>query len=74
MKIVISALAMGAALYPWNIPEEGLANLATGLSLRALPPYISGASVFRSFATTLNGKEQFPALRVVRGAMNWSGN
>ena len=66
MKIVISALATGAALYPWNIPEEGLANLANWLITEGITLYISGASVFRSFATTLNGKEQFPALRVVR--------
>ncbi|HEX6770085.1 MAG TPA: non-ribosomal peptide synthetase [Candidatus Binatia bacterium] len=66
MKIVISALVTGAALYPWNIPEEGLANLADWLIAEGITLYISGASVYRSFATTLNGKERFPALRVVR--------
>ncbi len=66
MKIVISALAAGAALYPWNIPEDGLADLANWLITEGITLFISGASVFCSFATALNGNEQFPALRVVR--------
>ena len=66
MKIVISAWMTGAALYPWNIPEEGLANLANWLITEGVTLYISGAAVFRSFATTLSGAEQFPAVRVVR--------
>jgi amino acid adenylation domain-containing protein len=66
MKVAISALVTGASLYPWSIPEHGLANLANWLFTEGITIYISGASVFRSFVTTLRGGEQFPNLRVVR--------
>ena len=66
MKIAISALVTGAALYPWNIAEEGLANLANWLITEGITVYISSATVFRSFITTLKGDEQFPTVRVIR--------
>jgi len=66
MKIVISALLCGAALYPWDIAEEGLANLASWIRSERITIYISGAAVFRSFAANFDETERFPALRVVR--------
>ena len=66
MKVVISALISGAAIYPWNIPEEGIVNLAKWLRAEAITIYISGATIFRSFITTLTDQEQFPELRIIR--------
>jgi amino acid adenylation domain-containing protein len=66
MKIVISALVTGAAIYPWDISEEGLANLGNWTIGEGVTIYISGASVFRSFVSTLTAEQQFPSLRVVR--------
>ena len=66
MKLVISALITGASLYPWNISDEGLATMANWLIAEGITIYISGATVFRSFVTTLSGEEEFPALRIIR--------
>jgi amino acid adenylation domain-containing protein len=61
-----SALLNGAALYPFNIREKGMASLAEWLLMEQITVYISAPTVFRHFVATLNGEEKFPKLRVIR--------
>jgi amino acid adenylation domain-containing protein len=61
-----SALLNGATLCPFNIREEGMANLAEWLIIEKVTVYISAPTVFRQFAATLTGEEKFPSLRVIR--------
>ncbi|MGH7927922.1 MAG: non-ribosomal peptide synthetase, partial [Candidatus Binatia bacterium] len=61
-----SALLNGATLCPFNIREEGAANLAEWLVLERITVYISAPTVFRHFVATLTGEEKFPDLRVIR--------
>jgi amino acid adenylation domain-containing protein len=66
MRGVFGALLNGAALYPLEIREEGLANLANLLIQEEITFYHSVATVFRNFISTLTGKEKFPRLRLIR--------
>jgi len=63
---IFGALLNGAALYPLDIKEEGLNGLADLLSREEITFYYSVPTVFRHFVGTLNGRERFPKLRVVR--------
>ena len=51
-----SALLNGAALFPFNLREEGLARLASWLIQEEITFYNSVATVFRHFAGTLTGE------------------
>ena len=66
MRGVFGALLNGAALYPLEIREDGLANLANFLVQEEITFYHSVATVFRNFISTLTGKETFPRLRLIR--------
>jgi amino acid adenylation domain-containing protein len=61
-----SALLNGATLYPFNIREEGIGNLAKWLMTEEITVYISAPTVFRHFVATLTGEERFPQLRMIR--------
>jgi amino acid adenylation domain-containing protein len=59
------ALLNGASLYPLDIREEGLTHLAEWLIQQEITIYRSVPTTFRHFISTLDGKEQFPKLRLV---------
>ncbi len=63
---MLGALLNGASLSPYNIKEEGLIGLADLLIEEEITVYHSVPTVFRQFANTLTGKEEFPGLRLVR--------
>ncbi|HEX2740525.1 MAG TPA: amino acid adenylation domain-containing protein [Rubrobacter sp.] len=63
---MLGALLNGASLFPHNIKEEGLTSLADWLIEEEITVYHSVPTVFRQFANTLTGKEEFPWLRLVR--------
>jgi amino acid adenylation domain-containing protein len=66
MKTAVSALAAGASLHLWNVQSAGLADLANWLIAEGVTVFIAGATVFRSFVSTLRGGEQFPRLRIIK--------
>jgi amino acid adenylation domain-containing protein len=63
---MLGALLNGASLFPYNVKEEGLIELADLLIKEDITVYHSVPTVFRQFANTLTGKEEFPELRLVR--------
>jgi amino acid adenylation domain-containing protein len=63
---MLGALLNGASLFPYNVKEEGLTGLADWLVEEEITVYHSVPTVFRQFANTLTGKEEFPELRLVR--------
>src|SRR5215218_4848114 len=63
---MLGALLNGASLFPFNVKEEGLIELADLLIKEEVTVYHSVPTVFRQFANTLTGKEEFPELRLVR--------
>ena len=62
----LSALLNGAALYPFDIREEGLARLSRCLISESITVYISTPSIFRHFVQSLRAQEEFPELRIIR--------
>ena len=65
VKCIFSALLNGAAVYPFDVKEEGLAPMADWLSREGISVYFSVPTVFRGFIATLSGNEPFPDLRLV---------
>jgi amino acid adenylation domain-containing protein len=63
---ILGALLNGASLFPYNVKEVGLIELADLLIDEEITVYHSVPTVFRQFANTLTGKEEFPELRLVR--------
>ncbi len=63
---MLGALLNGASLFPYNVKEEGLIELADWLIEEEITVYHSVPTVFRQFANTLTGEEEFPGLRLVR--------
>jgi amino acid adenylation domain-containing protein len=63
---MLGALLNGASLFPYNVKEVGLIELADLLIDEEITVYHSVPTVFRQFANTLTGKEEFPELRLVR--------
>jgi amino acid adenylation domain-containing protein len=63
---MLGALLNGASLFPYSVKTEGLIELADLLIEEEITVYHSVPTVFRQFANTLTGKEEFPELRLVR--------
>jgi amino acid adenylation domain-containing protein len=63
---VYRALLNGAALYPWQIRQEGVTDLAAWIRDEELTIFYASATVFRTFVTTLTRGETFPAFRLLR--------
>ncbi len=61
---IFSALLNGAALFPFYVKEEGIAQLADWLIDEEITVFIGG-SIFRHLANTLTGRETFPKLRML---------
>ena len=53
-------------MYPIDIKQEGTAGLADWLITEQITIYISAATIFRQFISTLTGQEEFSHLRVIR--------
>jgi acyl-coenzyme A synthetase/AMP-(fatty) acid ligase len=62
---MLAALLNGAAVYPFNVKEEGLACMAPWLGEQEITIYSSVSTLFRNFAATIPEREQFPELRLV---------
>lgn len=66
MRDTFCSLLNGAALYPFDVNEEGITNLRNWLIDEELTIYRSMTSLFRHLISNLSGDEEFPHLRVVR--------
>jgi amino acid adenylation domain-containing protein len=62
---ILSALLNGASLHPLDIKRDGLAQVADLLIEQEITIYNSVPTVFRYFADTLTGEEEFPNLRLI---------
>jgi amino acid adenylation domain-containing protein len=62
---IYGALLNGATLYPIDLRQDGLANLAALLSTENITIYHSTPTVYRYFISTLNEGRVFPGLRLV---------
>src|SRR4028119_1099640 len=60
---MLGALLNGASLFPFNVKEEGLTELADWLIEEEITVYHSVPTVFRPFANTLTGQEEMPEPR-----------
>jgi amino acid adenylation domain-containing protein len=61
----LGALLNGAALFPFNVKEEGLTRLAPWLIQRDITLYNSVPTLFRHLTHALSGEERFARLRLV---------
>ncbi len=62
---IFKSLLIGACLFPFDIKEEGLPQLADWLIQEDITIYHSVPTVFRHFVDTLSGEEAFNSLRIV---------
>jgi len=62
---LFGALLNGAALFPLDLKETGIGNLAAWLNHQGITVYHSIPMVFRQFAQTLTGKLGVPTLRLI---------
>lgn len=63
---IFYTLLNGASLYSLNLKEEGLTSLVNWLIQEEITIYHSFATLFRHFASTLTGVEQFPKIRLIK--------
>jgi amino acid adenylation domain-containing protein len=65
VRTVFSAVLNGAAVFPFNILQQGMDELGSWLSRMRISIYFSVPSVFRRWVNTLTGQEDFSRLRVI---------
>jgi amino acid adenylation domain-containing protein len=65
VKNLLGALLNGAAVYPFNVREEGLQRLIAWMIGEEITVYHSVPSLFRHFTDALTGEEKFPKLRLI---------
>lgn len=63
---IYGALLNGAAVYPFDVREEGFTCLARWLTQNEITVYHSSASLFRDFGEFLSGDEDFSKLRFIK--------
>ena len=63
---IFAALLNGAALGPYDLKAEGFAGLGQWLTDAKITIYHSVPTVFRQFAESLTGREDFSEIRIVR--------
>lgn len=63
---MFAALFNGAAVCPYDLKAEGFAGLGQWLIDERITIYHSVPTVFRQFAESLTGREDFPDIRIVR--------
>ncbi|HLF03653.1 MAG TPA: AMP-binding protein [Dehalococcoidia bacterium] len=66
VSAILLALLNGAALHSLDVKEEGAAGLAHWLVQEEITVLLSSPPLFRHFADSLTGEEQFPNLRLVQ--------
>jgi amino acid adenylation domain-containing protein len=66
IRDTFNALLSGASLHPFAVKERGVEGLAQWLLASRITLFCSVATVFRQFATTLTGREQFLDLRLIK--------
>ena len=64
-RVIFGGLLNGATLFPFNVREDGMANLASHLLQENITFYNSTPSVFRQMADHLPVGEKIPALRLI---------
>jgi acyl-coenzyme A synthetase/AMP-(fatty) acid ligase len=62
---IFGGLLNGAALFPFNLKEEGLSDLVDWLITAEITVYHSVTTVFRHLLDALTGEEVFPRLRLI---------
>ena len=65
VKNLLGALLNGAAVYPFNVREEGLQRLIAWMIEEEITVYHAVPSLFRHFIDALTGEEKFPNLRLI---------
>ncbi|HLC40231.1 MAG TPA: non-ribosomal peptide synthetase [Methylomirabilota bacterium] len=63
---ILRALLNGAAVFPFDVREEGMVSLADWLSQEGITIYHSVPSAFRAFTGALHRDERFPTIRLVQ--------
>ena len=63
---IFGALLNGAALLPYDIKKNGIADLADWLIRKEITIYHSVPTVYRHLLSTLTGKENFSVLRLIK--------
>jgi amino acid adenylation domain-containing protein len=66
VKITFASLLNGAALYPFNIRQQGVAPVAEWLIRQEVTIFFSVPVLFRQFVATLTVKEIFLHLRIIQ--------
>ena len=64
-RVIFLAVFNGAALFPFNIKEEGLTHFGTWLTQKGITFYYSIPTVFRHFIRTLRDEAAFPSVRLI---------
>jgi amino acid adenylation domain-containing protein len=64
-RLIFLAVLNGAALFPFNIKEEGLMHFGTWLTQKGITVYCSIPTVFRHFMRTLGDETAFPSVRLL---------
>ena len=63
---IFSALLNGAALHPYDVRRQGLADLAAWLISEGITIFDSVPTLYRHLLESLSGDEEFPELRLIR--------
>ena len=66
LKITLATLLNGAALCPFQVRHQGVAELPLWLNQEEITIYFSVPIVFRQFVGTIGEQEQFPRLRIIQ--------
>jgi len=61
-----SALLNGACLFPFQVQQQGINQLASWIIDREITVYHSSAAVFRNWVQSLTKNDHFPYLRLIR--------
>ena len=64
-KGLFRALLSGAGFFPYDINNVGLSELVEFLTREKITIFSPGISIFRHFVSHLNGKENFPSIRLI---------
>ncbi len=66
MKNLFMAILNGAAIFPYEVRQEGLDGLVALMRREEITITVMGASLFRSFVDVLGDGDKFPELRLIR--------
>ncbi len=66
LRDILNALLSGASLHTFSVKQRGVDGLAQWICSSRITILCSVATVFRQFAATLTGREQFGDLRLIK--------